>query len=146
MGDFLELPVAGRTYTVPQPPAKVGLALQASWTVTHARRAGKTPPPFAVDRMARYDNGESEMEQDALGPVWDELIAADVTVRDLRRAGLAAYVWICTGSETNALAVLTGGTGDEGGPKVSTTTDEADTTQQPASTSGTTSHQPKSND
>ncbi len=144
MSETLQLVVAGSTYTVPQPPARIGLALQASWTVTHAKRAGKTPAPYAVDRMARYDNGESEIEQDSLGHVWDQMIAADMTVNELRRAGLAAYVWICTGSETNAQAVLAGGQGGGDGPKASTTTGAASMTKSPASTSGTTSRRPKS--
>lgn len=143
----LNLEVAGRTYEVPQPPARVGLALQASWTVAHARRAKKDPPAYAVERMARYDNNETEIDEDSLGPVWGQMVADDVNIRDLRRAALAAYAWICTGSEDAAQKILHPERDGGGkGPKASTTTDADDTTPPPDSTSGTTPHQEKSSD
>lgn len=114
----LDLVVAGRTYTVPQPPARVGLALQASWTVAHARKSGRPVPPYAVERMARYDNHEADMYEESLGPVWGQMIAADVTIAQLNLAGLAAYVWICTGSTAKAQMVLDpDAAGDDDGPK-----------------------------
>ncbi len=102
----LKLEVAGRTYMVPQPSARVGLALQASWTVSLARRGNRTPPPYAVERMARYDNQESDIDEDSLGPVWEQMVEDDVSIQDLRRAAWAAYAWICTGSEATAQKVL----------------------------------------
>lgn len=114
----LELAVAGRTYAVPQPPARIGLALQASWVVAHARRAGATLPPYALERMERYDTGAADIDEDALGPVWEQMVSDDVGIQDLRRAALAAYVWICTGSEDAAHKILDPDTeGTDSGPK-----------------------------
>ncbi|WP_122262233.1 DUF7426 family protein [Ornithinimicrobium cerasi] len=145
MSDTFDLPVAGRTYTIASPPARVGLAQAAAFTIAAAKRKGTPPPPYAVDRYtARYGTGQHEMDQDALGDAW-EAMQDDLTLPDLKRAAAAAHIWIVTGSERAALAVL-GLDLEEGGsgPKASTTTDEAPTTPPPASTSGTTSPRPAS--
>lgn len=114
----LELVVAGSTYVVPQPSARVGLALQASWTVVRARGRGKPAPTYAVERMARYDNGDAEMYEDSLGPAWEEMLEDDVSLEQIKQAGLAAYVWICTGSTAAAQKVINpDAAGDESGPK-----------------------------
>lgn len=114
----LTLEVAGRSYEVPQPTARVGLALQASWAVTHALRLKRTPPPYAVERMARYDSQESDIDEDSLGPVWDQMIEDEIGVLDLRRAAMAAYTWICTGKESIAQRVLNpDAKGEDEGPK-----------------------------
>lgn len=142
----LTMTLEGREYVVPSPEAAVGLALQASWVVAQARRAGKEPPQYAVARQVQYDNGEADLDRDALGPVWDQMIEDKVSIIVLRRAALAAYLWIATGSTAKALALWDGKPADGGGdaPKAWTTTGGANTTKKRASTSGTTSRRKKS--
>ncbi|WP_164745269.1 DUF7426 family protein [Georgenia faecalis] len=136
----LTLQVAGAPYEVPSPPAAIGLALQASYVIARARRAQKPPPAYALERMARYDDGASDLDEDSLGPAWQQMIDAGVPIHDLRRAAQAAYTWIVTGSEAAAQAVMGGGaSGEAKGPGPSTSTGAASTTKRRASTSGTTS-------
>ena len=144
MDSSLSLPVGDRTYVVPSPPAGVGLALQAAWVIQASRRAGKTPPAYAVERYARYDDGTHELDQDALGPAWDAMIADGVDLVTLRRAAMAAYTWICTGNSAAALTYFGGEAETASGPKASTTTAAATTTKRRASTTGTTSRKAKS--
>lgn len=141
MSSHLTLTVDGRDYVVPSPPARIGLALQASYTIAQARRLKVDPPAYALARASLYDDLTSSLDEDALGPAWDEMVDADVSLADLRRASQAAYVWIVTGSESAAHAIMSGGAVEDGGsgPKVSTTTDGEPTTPPPDSMSGTTS-------
>lgn len=146
MTSTLVLHAAGKDYTIPSPPARVGLALQASYAITQARRAGQEPPPYAVERAKLYDNLATGMDQDSLGPAWEQMIADDVPLDELRKAAAAAYTWIVTGSESAAHIVMgMKAPGQEGGsgPKASTTTAAAGTTRKRASTSGTTSRKGK---
>lgn len=146
MTSSLTLPVNGKDYTIPSPPARIGLALQASYAITQARRNGQDPPPYAVERAARYDDMTTAMDEDCLGPAWEQMIDDDVPLDDLRRAATAAYTWIVTGSESAARTVMDPTAPREGGrsgPKASTTTAEASTTRKRSSTSGTTSRKGK---
>ena len=145
----LTLRVEGGAYEVPSPPAAVGLAIQASWVVAKARRAGKEPPQYAVARCARYDDGTRDLDEDALGPAFGRMVEDGVSITTLRRAALAAYIWIATGSERDALTLWDGvpSRGEEGGGdpkgKGSTRTGGAGSTRRRASTSGTTSRRKK---
>lgn len=145
MTEHLTLPVNGKDYTVPSPPARVGLALQASHVIRQAVREKREIPPYAVERAARYDDMTHSLDEDSLGPAWEQMIADDVPLSELRLAAAAAYVWIVTGNAESARAVMTGEpVGGGSGPKASTTTAAASTTKPPASTSGTTSRRKKS--
>ena len=145
MTSSLVLHVAGKDYSIPSPPARVGLALQASYAITQAKRQGQPPPPYAVERAARYDDMTTAMDEDCLGPAWEQMIADDVPLDDLRRASAAAYTWVVTGSERAARIVMGEDVGEEvgSGPKASTTTGEDGTTRKRSSTSGTTSRKGK---
>lgn len=151
MTDTLTLPVAGKDYTIPSPPARVGLALQASFVIAQARRQGIDAPPYAVERAARYDDMTSTLDEDSLGPAWDAMIEDDVPVAALRRAARAAYTWIVTGNESVAHAINgeneqpAEGVGDTDPKAGSTGTGGAGTTRKRGSTSGTTSRSKKSN-
>lgn len=144
----LDLPVAGKTYRVPSPPARVGLRLQAGWAVTAARRAGVDPKQHQV-RILATDDGSTSLEQDALGPVYDEMLADGVTVETITHAGMTAYLWIVAG-ERAARAWWVAPLGEASrplrDPSTSTSTGEASTTPTPASTSGTTPPTPNSGD
>ena len=141
----LTLRVEGRAYEVPSPPAAVGLALQASWVVAKARRAGKEPPQYAVARCVHYDDGTRDLDEDALGPAFDRMVEDGVPITTLRRAALAAYIWIATGSERSALMVWDGEQSEGGDPKGkgSTRTAAASSTRRRGSTNGTTSRRKK---
>lgn len=137
----LDLPVAGKVYHVPSPPAAVGLRLQAAWAITNAQKANIAPREHHLKALAR-DTGTS-LEQDALGPVHDEMLADGVSIDLLNHAGMAAYLWVVAGEKAARLWWVTP-LGEASTPlpepTPSTSTDEASTTPTPASTSGTTSH------
>lgn len=137
MSDTLTLSVAGHEYVIPQPSARVGLAQVASFTIAMCRRAKTDPPAYAVERFqARYGSAEHDMDQDALGPAWEEM-QDELTLPQVKRAAMAAHVWIATGSERAARAMLDddGSGGDD--PKAGTTTAAAPTTKKRASGTGT---------
>ncbi|WP_181010098.1 DUF7426 family protein [Ornithinimicrobium sufpigmenti] len=149
MSDTLTLTVNGQDFTIYSPPAKVGLALQASYVITLAKRKQTDPPAYALERAARYDTFDRSLDEDALSgtspdgvTAWDAMLEADVPLSELRKAARAAYVWIVTGSDTAARAVMDPDTPrqETGSGKASTTTAEATTTPPPDSTTGTTSH------
>lgn len=102
LGDFLsptlDLPVAGKVYRVPSPPARVGLRLQAAHAVMAAGRAGATPRPSDL-AIAATDDGSTSLEQDTLGPVYQQMLDDDVPVEAVKRAATTAYLWIVIGEE-----------------------------------------------
>ena len=136
----LDLPVAGKVYKVPSPPAAVGLKLQAAWAVSAALQAGRKPRDRHVALVAEDDG--TTLEQKALGPVHDEMLADGVSIEQLNHAGMTAYLWVVAG-ERAARAWWVAPSGEDHrplpDPSTSTSTGEASTTPAPASTSGTTS-------
>ncbi|WP_194522340.1 DUF7426 family protein [Cellulosimicrobium sp. JZ28] len=142
LGDLLsptlDLPVAGKVYRVPSPPALVGLRLQASWAVTHARRAGATPKSRYL-QLLTDDDGATTLEQDALGPVHDEMLADGVSVDVLNHAGFTAYLWVVAGEQAARAywAAPLGKALTRPLPSTSTSTGAASTTRSRASSSGT---------
>lgn len=142
LGDLLsptlDLPVAGKVYHVPSPPALVGLRLQAAWAVTHARRAGTTPKSRYMQLLAD-DDGATTLEQDALGPVHDEMLADGVSVDVLNHAGFTAYLWAVAGEQAARAywAAPLGKALTRPLPSTSTSTGAASTTRSRASSSGT---------
>lgn len=144
----LDLPLAGKTYKVPSPPAAVGLRLQASWAISNATAAGSAPKAHHLATFAA-DDGSTSFEQDALGPVYDEMLADGVSIEQLTHAGMTAYLWVVAG-ERAARAWWVSPLGEARRPlrdrSTSTSTDEASTTPTPASTSGTTSRPTSSGD
>lgn len=143
----LDLPVAGTTYKVPSPPALVGLRLQAAWAVTNARQAGVAAKAHHAALVAA-DDGATSLEQDALGPVYDQMLADGVSTEVLNHAGMTAYLWVVAGERAARLWWVTP-LGEARTPLPdrlpSTSTDAASTTPTPASGSGTRSH-PSSSD
>ncbi|MBD5787107.1 hypothetical protein IF650_13045 [Cellulosimicrobium terreum] len=140
----LDLPVAGKVYHVPSPPALVGLRLQAAWAVTMARRTGSPAKDQHLQLLAE-DTGTS-LEQDALGPVYDEMVADGVSVDVLNHAGMTAYLWVVSGesaARTYWAAPLGKALTRPLPPAASTSTGAASTTRRPASSSGTTSRRRK---
>ncbi|MDQ8040668.1 hypothetical protein RDI86_02275 [Cellulosimicrobium sp. XJ-DQ-B-000] len=92
----LDLRVAGKVYSIPSPPARVGLRLQAAFAVAAARHNGTDPKP-AHARAVADDEWATTLEQDALGPVYAEMMADDVPLPAIQHAGMTAYMWIVAG-------------------------------------------------
>lgn len=92
----LDLRVAGKVYSIPSPPARVGLRLQAAFAVAAARQSGADPKP-AHARAVADDEWATTLEQDALGPVYAEMMADDVPLPAIQHAGMTAYLWIVAG-------------------------------------------------
>ncbi len=92
----LDLRVAWKVYQIPSPPARVGLRLQAAFSVAAARHNGTDPKP-AHARAVADDEWATTLEQDALGPVYDQMIADDVPLPAIQHAGMTAYLWIVAG-------------------------------------------------
>jgi hypothetical protein len=137
----LDLPVAGKVYRVPSPPARVGLRLQAAFAISAARQAGTAPKAHHVE-LIEQDDGSTSLDQDALGPVYDEMIADGVNTETLSHAGMTAWWWIVAGRRAARLYWVSPlGEAQRPLPDLSTSTsmDAATTTPTPASTSGTTS-------
>jgi hypothetical protein len=94
-GSLLELPVAGRTFVVPSPPALVGLRLQRVFAAANTPKKQRTQAQ--TDLLAR---DEEEFMRDALGPAFDEMAEAGVTLDMLKHAAYAAYFAVVSGVET----------------------------------------------
>lgn len=141
----LDLPVAGKVYRVPSPPAAVGLRLQASFAVSAARRAQVEPRRRHVALLV--DDPETSLEQDALGPVYGEMLADGVNLETINHAGMTAYLWIVAG-ESAARAYWVAPKGEARRPlpvpSTSTSTGEGNRTLSPASSSGTRSRRRRS--
>ncbi|GMA22287.1 hypothetical protein GCM10025864_44520 [Luteimicrobium album] len=90
-GNLLELPVAGRTFVVPSPPALVGLRLQRVFAA--ASTPAKQRTNAQRDLLAR---DEEEFMRDALGPVFDEMADAGITLEVLKHAAYTAYFAVVT--------------------------------------------------
>lgn len=92
-----ELPVAGRTYTIPAPVARDGLWLQALLdgleSVVLTRAIG------AANKAVLEDEQERGAYQMALGPAYDEMLANDVPWPALKHAGMTAWLYWTRGEE-----------------------------------------------
>ena len=150
MTDTLTLHANGKDYDIPSPPAKIGLALQASYVIATARRRKAEVPGYALARAARYDRLDHSIDEDALSgrmpdgrTAWDTLLEDDVPLVELRRVAGAAYIWTVTGDPVAARMVIDpeAPAGGGAGPKAGTTTAAATTT--PKRARGTTTTSPK---
>src|SRR5690606_13731054 len=85
------------------------------------------------------DDGASTLEQDALGPVHDEMLTDGVSVDVLNRAGFTAYLCVVAGEQAARAywAAPLGKALTRPLPSTSTSTGAASTTRSRASSSGT---------
>lgn len=132
--DPLRLPIHGKTYTIPPVPARLGIQLLG------LAKGDDVPELAALTGM--------DLWKALLGSAWDEMVADDVPMSAIARAGLTALadyqqgrvvaeaVWE-GGIDPERMAARVAALLKESAP--STRTDEASTTPTPASTSGTTS-------
>jgi hypothetical protein len=132
--DPLRLPINGKTYEVPPVPARLGIQLLG------LAKGDDVPELASLSGM--------DLWQALLGSAWDEMVADDVPMSAIARAGLVALadyqqgravaevVWE-GGIDPERMAAQVAATLKDSTP--STTTDEASSTPTQASTSGTTS-------
>jgi hypothetical protein len=132
--DPLRLPIDGKTYEVPPVPARLGIQLLG------LAKGDDVPELASLSGM--------DLWKALLGSAWDEMVADDVPMSAIARAGLTALadyqqgravaevVWE-GGIDPERMAARVAAILKDSTP--STTTDEASSTPRPASTSGTTS-------
>ncbi|MEU8950895.1 hypothetical protein [Streptomyces sp. NPDC048489] len=85
----LKLPISGKTYVVPAPPASTGLRVQAIMqAAATAADGGKINEPILADAAER------DMYLDVLGTAHAEMIADGVDWPTLKHAAVTAMVWI----------------------------------------------------
>jgi hypothetical protein len=132
--DPLRLPIDGKTYEVPPVPARLGIQLLG------LAKGDDVPELASLSGM--------DLWKALLGSAWDEMVADDVPMSAIARAGLTALadyqqgravaevVWE-GGIDPERMAARVAALLTDSTP--STTTDEASTTPTRASTSGTTS-------
>lgn len=134
LAPVLKLPVGGKTYEVPSPPALVGLRLQAAFAVSNSRVAGVEPKAKWVALLT--EDTSTSLEEDALGPVYQEMIADGVDIDTLNHAGMTAYLWVVAGTGA-AMANWYRGKALSPSRSTSTGTGEGSTTPTQVSMSGT---------
>lgn len=138
--DFLELPIGGKTYRVPDVPAADGLwAQRIVEEIRKAKRAGD------ADAGKLDDGDERLLYQRMLGPVFDEMMADGVGWSKVTHAGMTAFIWATNDREAAEKYWESGGDPEALGSAGSTqnrasrraSAAAARTTQKRASTSGT---------
>lgn len=130
----LRLPINGKTYDIPPVSARLGIQLLG------LAKGDDVPELAGLSGL--------DLWKALLGSAWDDMVADDVPMSAIARAGLTALADYQQGRVV-AEAVWEGGIDPERmaaqvaatlkDSKPSTTTDEASTTPTPASTSGTSS-------
>ncbi len=132
--DTLPLPIGGKVYVVPPASAETGLFCQRLMEAGVDAANGKDTDLASLD-----DEGERDLYQRVLGPVYGELKANGVSWPKIKHAGITAFLWIA-GDRDTAQKYWEAG---DGGPEAEAPTRAerraaAATTQRRGSTSGTT--------
>jgi hypothetical protein len=93
-----DLPYAGRVFFVPHPNARDGVWLQA--LMDGAAEAALTHAIGSANRKILVeDEQERTAYQLALGPAYEEMVAANVPYPVLRHAGMTAWLYWTRGEE-----------------------------------------------
>lgn len=91
----LPLPIAGTVYEVPAVDAETGLRLQALWEAGVAASQGED-----VHGSAELDDlAERDLYRDALGPAFEQMVAARVPWPWVKHAAQTAFVWNTAGRD-----------------------------------------------
>lgn len=95
-GADLQLPVNGTMYTIPSPPAGVGLRVQAFMQELMAAQAQALKESGDIDfnQEVLDDAAELDLYRDVLGPALEAMEADDVSTEAVKHAALTAIVWI----------------------------------------------------
>jgi hypothetical protein len=86
----LQLPIAGKTYTLPPISAELGPRLQALVSVGFDLNKGRIEDLSDKDKVVLDDMGERELFRDILGDVYDEMTADDVPWPALKHAAMTS--------------------------------------------------------
>ena len=133
----LSLPISGRVYVVPPVDAETGLRLQRLAEVAvQAAKAAESGEP--LDGIALDDLGEVDLYRDALGVVYEEMIADRVPWPALKIAGVTAWLDAAVGRETAEAYWHAGGDPERLAGNRATRRAGVRSTRRPASASGTT--------
>lgn len=144
--DTLELPVKGKTYGIPSPPADVGVRTERLMTLGRKRAllqfkqqrlaeleaAGTTPQDDErlgprdeltpaeldeADRLADDDPTEDSLHRRLLGDAYDQLLADGANYATLRHVGITATIWVGSGREAAEAYWRSGGRAPEPSPE-----------------------------
>lgn len=141
--DTLDLPIGEKIYSVPSPPATLGLWCQRVFGAGVGIANGESPDK--IPNMPQFfdDDEERALYERLLGPVWTQLSDDGVNWERIRLVGMTAFIWI--GASRDLAEQFWNSGGD---PKASasnraarrtrsTGTDAGSTTPIPVSGSGT---------
>lgn len=107
-GEHLDLPIRGKAYRIPSPPARVGLRVQAFIsTMMDAARAQENGQPIQLDEQVLDDANELDLYQDVLGPAYQQMVDDQVPIEALKHAAMTAMMWVAF-DKTTAQAVWEG--------------------------------------
>ncbi|MCD0446458.1 hypothetical protein LO763_22845 [Glycomyces sp. A-F 0318] len=95
-GAALPLPISGTVYTVPSPPAGVGLRVQAFMQELLAAQAQaiKDNGEIDFDQEVLDDAAELDLYRDVLGTALEAMEADGVPIEAVKHAALTAIVWV----------------------------------------------------
>lgn len=129
----LRLPIKGRTYVVPAPPAKVGLRVTRL-----VAAAGQAAQGQEFDAELVADEEEEVLYADVLGSAYAEMVDAGVSWPELKHASVTAMLWVAKDKATAEKFWNSGGDPNLMAPNRETRrSGGANTTRSQGSTSGT---------
>ncbi|MFD9146203.1 hypothetical protein ACFWDF_02870 [Streptomyces diastaticus] len=135
LDETLQLPIRGRVYTVPAPPAAVGLRTQR--LIAIAARAADGDD-VDVDAELLADAEERDLYAEVLGGAYEEMMADGVSWPVLKHASVTAMVWIAQNKDAAEKYWNTGGDPKRMAPnRAARRSGGANTTRSQGSTSGT---------
>lgn len=100
----LSLPINGKTYKVPPPSARTGLAVQAIMQAAASKADGGR-----FDEEVLADAAERDLYADVLGPAHAQMVADGVDWPTLKHAATTVMVWIIQDEDAAELYWNSGG-------------------------------------
>lgn len=141
--DVLTLTIDGRTYEIPSPPDRVLKRVAAGFAKNEAVAKDKPVPRHAQRIIDLYAELEVDLDEDLLGPAWEQMFRDGVPRDVMKRVMGGAMAWVAGHADPDAVQEIVDG--GASGPKgeTSTSTDEDATAKSSASGSGTRSRTKK---
>jgi hypothetical protein len=104
----LPLPIGGKLYRVPSPPADLGLHCQLTADIARRRRAGLEVSDEDLAMLVLDDDQERVWTRRMLGTAFDEMAADGVDWAKVQHAAQTTYAWVI-GGKPAAERMWTGG-------------------------------------